>query len=116
MHTLWQLFKKYESVISYLFFGGLTTLINIGVFDWLNHSMNYQIANVLAWLASVIFAFITNKLWVFNSKSMAWKTFMGNSDLLFLPPAFTGGGSIDHVCGNLTAFRKSSDLLKLLIT
>lgn len=76
MHTLWQLFKKYESVISYLFFGGLTTLINIGVFDWLNHSMNYQIANVLAWLASVIFAFVTNKLWVFNSKSMAWKTFL----------------------------------------
>ena len=38
--------------------------------------MNYQIANVLAWLASVIFAFITNKLWVFNSKSMAWRPFL----------------------------------------
>ncbi|GAX08758.1 MAG TPA: GtrA family protein [Lactobacillus sp.] len=83
MHTLWQLFKKYESVISYLFFGGLTTLINIGVFDWLNHSMNYQIANVLAWLASVIFAFITNKLWVFNSKSMAWKTFLWETATFF---------------------------------
>lgn len=76
MQTLWNLFKKYQAIISYLFFGGLTTLINIGVFGWLNLHMNYQIANVLAWLAAVIFAFITNKLWVFNSKSMAWRTFL----------------------------------------
>ncbi|MCH5462550.1 GtrA family protein [Lactobacillus sp. LC28-10] len=75
MHTLWNLFKKYQAVISYLFFGGLTTLINIGAFAWLNLYMNYQLATALAWLISVIFAFITNKLWVFNSKSMAWKVF-----------------------------------------
>lgn len=76
MQTLIQLFKKYESVISYLFFGGLTTLINIVVFDLFNASLHYQIANVIAWFASVLFAFITNKLWVFHSKSMNWRTFL----------------------------------------
>ncbi|GAW99168.1 GtrA family protein [Secundilactobacillus mixtipabuli] len=76
MHTLWNLYKKYESVVSYLFFGGLTTLINIGAFAWFNPHMNLQLATALAWFVSVVFAFITNKLWVFNSKSMDLKTFL----------------------------------------
>ncbi|WP_054701372.1 GtrA family protein [Secundilactobacillus odoratitofui] len=63
-------------MISYLFFGGLTTLINIVVFDLFNASLHYQIANVIAWFASVLFAFITNKLWVFHSKSVRWQTFL----------------------------------------
>lgn len=64
-----KLFKKYQSVIAYLFFGGLTTLINIGVFTLLEPVMNYQIANVIAWFLSVLFAYITNKIWVFSSKT-----------------------------------------------
>ncbi|RRG02547.1 MAG: GtrA family protein [Lactobacillus sp.] len=64
-----QLIKKYRSVISYLVFGGLTTLINIIVFALLNPIMNYQVANIIAWFLSVLFAYITNKLWVFSSKT-----------------------------------------------
>ncbi|MTV81976.1 GtrA family protein [Secundilactobacillus folii] len=76
MNTIWKLFKQYQSVISYLFFGGLTTLINIVVFALLQPKMNYQIANVIAWFLSVLFAFITNKLWVFNSKSLKLGTIL----------------------------------------
>lgn len=75
MKTLMKLYHQYEAVISYLFFGGLTTLINIVVFGLLNRVMDYTIANVFAWLVSVIFAFVTNKLWVFKSKSMELGTF-----------------------------------------
>ncbi|MFR0553418.1 GtrA family protein [Loigolactobacillus coryniformis subsp. coryniformis] len=64
-----QLIKKYRSVISYLVFGGLTTLLNIIVFALLNPVMNYQVANIIAWFLSVLFAYITNKLWVFSSKT-----------------------------------------------
>lgn len=63
------LFKKYQSVIAYLFFGGLTTLVNIITFAILQPIMNYQLANILAWIASVLFAYVTNKLWVFSSKT-----------------------------------------------
>ncbi|MFD1317193.1 GtrA family protein [Loigolactobacillus zhaoyuanensis] len=56
-------------MIAYLFFGGLTTLINIVVFAVLNPLMNYQVANVIAWFLSVLFAYITNKLWVFSSQT-----------------------------------------------
>lgn len=70
MNFIRNLFKRYQSVISYVFFGVLTTLINIVVFDWLRLYMYYQVANVIAWFASVLFAFITNKAWVFDSKSL----------------------------------------------
>lgn len=57
---------------SYLIFGGFTTIINIVVY-WLLTSqfkMYYMVANVIAWVISVIFAFVTNKLFVFRSHKM----------------------------------------------
>lgn len=58
-------------VVNYIIFGILTTAINILVFGIANNTfeMKYLIANVLAWILSVIFAFITNKYFVFKSKS-----------------------------------------------
>jgi putative flippase GtrA len=50
--------------------GVLTTVVNLVVFFLLKHlGMNYLIANTIAWLVSVIFAFFTNKQIVFQSKS-----------------------------------------------
>lgn len=65
------LFYKYKSQVLYLFFGGLSTLLNIIIFFILNTviSINYQVSNVIAWIVVVIFAYITNKIWVFESKT-----------------------------------------------
>lgn len=62
---------KYKEVILYIVFGGLTTLVNWAVYTPLVHYTNAGIAisNAAAWIVSVVFAFITNKLWVFESKS-----------------------------------------------
>ncbi|GEP18809.1 GtrA family protein [Pediococcus argentinicus] len=65
------LFNKYKSVISYLFWGVITTLVNIVsyiIFDRVFH-VNYQVSTVIAWFLSVLTAYVTNKLWVFNSKT-----------------------------------------------
>ena len=69
---------KYKSIIAYLFFGVLTTLIN-----WGSYYLFYNIASIpnvpstiIAWIIAVAFAFITNKLWVFNSKSFNSKTIL----------------------------------------
>lgn len=77
MHNLYDklvsLFQKYQETMLYLIFGGLTTLINIGSY-WLLTSVfavDFMVANALAWLISVLFAFVTNKLFVFDSKSLA---------------------------------------------
>ena len=65
------LIKKYKSLISYVFFGALTTAVNIGTYMLCYNIMG--IANVpstvIAWVAAVLFAYITNKLFVFESRS-----------------------------------------------
>lgn len=70
LRNLWRSVTSPE-ILSYLIFGILTTLINIllaGLLYDLLH-WNLYVANTLAWVASVAFAFITNKLYVFRSKS-----------------------------------------------
>ena len=63
------LIKKlfHNEIISYLIFGILTTLVNILLFELCCYSMPYLIANVIAWFFSVLFAFVTNKKFVFRS-------------------------------------------------
>lgn len=54
----------------YIVFGVLTTLINIAVYAALNFfGVQYVINNTISFLVSVTFAFITNKIYVFGSKS-----------------------------------------------
>ena len=71
--SLVDLFKKYKSFIAYAFFGGCTTLVNLLCYRLFYFALGLANvpATVLAWLFAVLFAFVTNKLWVFDSKS--WK-------------------------------------------
>ncbi len=69
---------KYKQIILYLFFGGCTTLIN-----WATYAFCYNFAKIhnvtatiIAWVLSVAFAFITNKLWVFEEKNSSDKTLL----------------------------------------
>ena len=66
-HTSW--FNKCREVLMYLLFGGLTTLVNILSFFILRKlSVGVYVSNLIAWVVAVLFAFITNKLFVFESK------------------------------------------------
>jgi len=67
---MFNLYKKYEEVIKYLFFGVLTTLVSILSYALFTRlfNINYLISNILSWILSVTFAFITNKIYVFKSK------------------------------------------------
>lgn len=59
-----------NEIITYLIFGVLTTLINIMTFKvFISFSISYEIATILSWVFSVIFAFITNKKYVFKSSN-----------------------------------------------
>ncbi len=73
-NTSW--YNKYSEFLWYGFFGVLTTLINIVSFTLLDKTgLNVYFSNLIAWLLSVLFAFITNKLFVFNSKDFTFKVF-----------------------------------------
>lgn len=74
IETIKKLFNKYKELISYVFFGVLATIVSIGsfkIFDVILGEHLYMISNVISWIITVIFAYFTNKLWVFQSKS--WK-------------------------------------------
>lgn len=70
-NKLFVLYKKYKEIINYLIFGGLTTLISIVTYALFAKVFNidYLISNVLSWIIAVLFAYITNKIFVFESKS-----------------------------------------------
>ena len=57
---------KYQAVLSYLFFGVLTTLVNFLLYFPLSRVMHYLAANVLAWIGAVVFAYLTNRSFVFE--------------------------------------------------
>lgn len=97
------LYHRYEETFWYLVFGGLTTLLNLVVFyvmyEW--WGIDKVVSNVTAWVAGVLFAFVTNKLFVFhsggwNGKKLWWelgtfvsaRLFSGVFDTVFLV-AFT---------------------------
>lgn len=121
----------------YLIFGVLTTILNIALYVFCYHigGMSNVISNIAAWIAAVAFAYITNKLWVFNSKDFTfsvmraeiWKfascrlatgildliiMFVG-VDLLKGPPAIYKIGSnvlvviLNYVFSKLIIFKKS---------
>ncbi len=79
-------FGKYREQILYLIFGGLTTLI-----DWAISFALYRfwidatnapdamvhVADVIAWVAAVLFAYVTNRLWVFESRKHGFLPVVG---------------------------------------
>lgn len=70
MKKLLDLLKKYSEIISYLIVGALTTMVSIIVY-WIFTKLfqvNYMISNIISWIMSVSFAYITNKKFVFKSK------------------------------------------------
>ena len=71
-----KLYIKYQEPIMYLIFGTFTTLVGFLSYYLLtikilnpNNSIQLQIANIISWLASVIFAYITNRKYVFKSQN-----------------------------------------------
>ena len=78
MDRIKALWERYREQILYLVFGGLTTLINMAVYALCYEVLGWaNVPSVIAaWVLSVLFAFVTNKLWVFESRSMDMKTLL----------------------------------------
>ena len=76
MEKIKSLYEKYREIINYLIFGVLTTIVNIGtkyallftIFDAKN-AVELQLAITISWILAVLFAYITNRKFVFESKN-----------------------------------------------
>lgn len=69
------LMKKHKSFIAYGVFGVLTTIVNIVTYNicYNNLGISNTLSNIAAWILAVTFAYLTNKVWVFDSKSWKWE-------------------------------------------
>ena len=118
------LLEKYRGLILYVVFGVLTTAINIAVY-----ALCYRVlrlpnvpSNVVAWILAVLFAFVTNKLYVFESKSLERGTVMREllsfvgarlaTGLLDLAVMFVG---VDLLHGPDLVFKVGSNVLVIIL-
>ena len=71
MAKIFNIYEKYKEIILYIIFGGLTTFVNFVIYFLFTNlfSINYLFSNLLAWIGAVIFAFFTNKKYVFNANN-----------------------------------------------
>lgn len=75
MKKILEIFKKYREIINYLIFGVLTTAVALATYwistrSFLNVEIGWQLqtANIISWILAVLFAYFTNRKYVFESK------------------------------------------------
>ena len=102
MEKLKQLLRKYREPVTYLVFGVLTTAVNYLIYLpcynlW---GLNASVSNVIAWVAAVAFAFVTNKPFVFRSYD--WSAQVVFPELTKFVATRIGSGALETVILFLT--------------
>jgi putative flippase GtrA len=76
LNSIIRLYNKKKEIVNYLIVGGLTTLVSLGAYYLIinlflvnKNGLDIQISNIISWVLSVIFAYFTNRYFVFKSKS-----------------------------------------------
>ena len=112
------LYEKYKHIISYIFFGGLTTVVNYVVYYPLYNFGNASatVSNVIAWAVAVAFAYVTNKLFVFESKD--WSVKLVVPEVLKFVGSRLGSGVLETVFISITVdlLHWNGNWMKLLIS
>ncbi|CAM3047774.1 GtrA family protein [Leuconostoc gasicomitatum] len=92
MLNLKNVFIKYQSFLLYVIFGVLTTIVNIIVFFILYNMLHtgHNIAYVVAWFWAVLFAYLTNRVWVFHSTSTTTASIIKEVWQFYLARVLTG--------------------------
>lgn len=91
-------YVKYKSIILYLFFGVCTTAVNVIVYWVTAHLLQIETmsSTVIAWVIAVLFAYITNRKWVFHSNITSIKEIIREIICFFTCRLATGG--VDWGC------------------
>ena len=92
------LFKKYKGIILYLFFGVCTTVVNIVSYYIFAHLFKCSVmfSTVISWILAVLFAYLTNRKWVFNSSAKTKKDILQEIISFFTCRLATG--VVDWLC------------------
>lgn len=98
MSKIKDLFIKYKEIITYVIFGVLTTVVSWGSYTVFVEvlSMKVFVGNLLSWICAIVFAYVTNKLWVFESKS--WKPSVIGKEIVTFVASRGITGVIEILC------------------
>lgn len=90
--TIKGLYLNYKEVINYLIFGGLTTIVNFVAYCIFARLIGIDevVSSGLSWVVSVIFAYVTNKIFVFDSKTETKKDLIKECVSFFLARIVSG--------------------------
>lgn len=92
IETIKGLYRNYKEIINYLVFGVLATVVNFVSYYIFARIIGIDevISSGLSWFASVLFAYITNKLFVFDSKTVTKKELIKECISFFLARVLSG--------------------------
>ena len=119
-----ELMKKYKQMILYLLFGGLTTAANIVAYWLMAHIVHAgtTVSTVVAWAAAVLFAYATNRKWVFESKESSAAGVIKEMASFFACRMLTGALDVaimyvfvDVLCFNDMLIKIVSNLLVIIL-
>ncbi len=92
MDKIKEQYFKYKEIINYLVFGGLATVVNFVTYFIVARLMGIDevLSSGISWFFSVLFAYITNKLFVFESKTDGIKAVLIEMGSFFLARIVSG--------------------------
>lgn len=113
-----KLFDKYRDIIVYFLFGVLTTLVNVIIYYVFYNALSAAaaVSNIIAWVFAVVFAFFTNKPFVFKSKD--WSREVAVPEFFKFIGCRLGSGLIETLLlfVLVDVLRYNGNLWKLLIS
>lgn len=117
MNKVLNLYQKYREVILYILFGGLTTLINLLVYNTMYYYIESSnlLSTIVAWILSVLTAFLTNKQIVFRSSSWNLEILWKEGVIFFECRIGTGILEIIFMYITVDILRWSGFIMKLIV-
>jgi putative flippase GtrA len=108
--------KRQKEIFLYLLFGGLTTLVNIGVYYVCDSLLHWGTvwSTIIAWVLSVLFAFFTNKQFVFESREHTAAAFLIEGLRFFGCRLFSGVLDLFIMWLTVDLFHWNSLLMKII--
>lgn len=87
-----EIYIRYKEVINYLIFGILTTIVNFASYYIVAKLIGIDevISSGISWFLSVLFAYITNRIFVFESKTKGIKAVFKEMVTFFLARVLSG--------------------------
>ncbi len=116
MEKIKELYNKYKEILMYLIFGVLTTVVNIVSYFLLARILHIDtvVSTVIALILSILFAYITNKIFVFESKTNTAKELLKEIISFFGCRAFTGVLDVAFMYITVDVFNLNDMIMKII--